>query len=56
VIAASGIGFGLLLILLRVVFGAAWAANGVFTLFAVMFVFIGAQFVGLGHGRHAPSA
>jgi undecaprenyl-phosphate 4-deoxy-4-formamido-L-arabinose transferase len=48
VIAASGIGFGLLLILLRVVFGAAWAGNGVFTLFAVLFVFIGAQFVGLG--------
>lgn len=47
-IAASGIGFGILLFILRAVFGAAWAANGVFTLFALLFVFIGAQFVGLG--------
>ena len=47
-IAASGIGFGVLLFVLRVVFGAAWAGNGVFTLFAVLFVFVGAQFVGLG--------
>jgi undecaprenyl-phosphate 4-deoxy-4-formamido-L-arabinose transferase len=47
-IATSGIGFGILLFILRVVFGADWAANGVFTLFALLFVFIGAQFVGLG--------
>ena len=48
VVAALGIGFGGLLIVLRFVYGAAWAAEGVFTLFAVLFVFIGAQFVGLG--------
>ena len=48
VIAASGIGFGILLIVLRFAYGAMWAAEGVFTLFAVLFVFIGAQFVGLG--------
>jgi undecaprenyl-phosphate 4-deoxy-4-formamido-L-arabinose transferase len=25
-----------------------WAANGVFTLFAILFIFIGAQFIGMG--------
>ncbi len=48
IIALFGIGFGSLLMFLRFVYGAMWAANGVFTLFAVLFVFIGAQFVGLG--------
>ena len=48
VVAAFGIGFGGLLMVLRFVYGAAWAAEGVFTLFAVLFVFIGAQFIGLG--------
>jgi undecaprenyl-phosphate 4-deoxy-4-formamido-L-arabinose transferase len=48
VISLCGICFGVLLMVLRFVYGAAWAAEGVFTLFAVLFVFIGAQFVGLG--------
>ena len=48
VVAACGVGFGLLLMVLRFVYGAVWAAEGVFTLFAVLFVFIGAQFIGLG--------
>ncbi|MCF8107952.1 MAG: glycosyltransferase [Desulfohalobiaceae bacterium] len=48
VISTCGFGFGLLLIVLRFVYGAVWAAEGVFTLFAVLFVFIGAQFLGLG--------
>ncbi|MEJ2689419.1 MAG: glycosyltransferase [Deltaproteobacteria bacterium] len=48
VIAASGVGFGVLLLVLRFVYGAGWAAEGVFTLFAILFVFIGAQFIGLG--------
>jgi len=30
------------------VYGAQWAAEGVFTLFALLFIFIGAQFVGMG--------
>ncbi|PTN31611.1 glycosyltransferase [Desulfonatronum sp. SC1] len=47
-IAASGIGFGLLLMVLRFAYGAQWAGEGVFTLFAILFIFIGAQFVGLG--------
>jgi len=44
----TGLGFGLLLIVLRLVFGAPWAADGVFTLFAVMFVFVGIQFLAFG--------
>jgi len=48
VIALSGISFGVLILMLRFVYGAIWAGNGVFTLFAVLFVFVGAQFVGLG--------
>ena len=47
-ISACGIGFGVLLMALRLVYGAQWAAEGVFTLFAALFVLIGAQFVGLG--------
>lgn len=48
VISVCGIGFGVILMLLRVLYGAEWAAEGVFTLFALLFVFIGAQFIGLG--------
>lgn len=48
IICACSAGFGLLLMVLRFVYGAVWAADGVFTLFAVLFAFIGAQFVGLG--------
>jgi undecaprenyl-phosphate 4-deoxy-4-formamido-L-arabinose transferase len=47
-IAASGIGFGVLLMVLRFAYGAQWAAEGIFTLFAVLFVFIGAQFISMG--------
>jgi undecaprenyl-phosphate 4-deoxy-4-formamido-L-arabinose transferase len=48
VISGLGIGFGLLLLVMRLFYGPEWAAQGVFTLFAVLFIFIGAQFVGLG--------
>jgi undecaprenyl-phosphate 4-deoxy-4-formamido-L-arabinose transferase len=48
IIALSGMAFGFFLLAMRFLMGAAWAAEGVFTLFAVLFVFIGAQFVGLG--------
>ena len=47
-ISLCGITFGALLMVLRIVYGATWAAEGVFTLFALLFVFIGAQFIGLG--------
>jgi len=46
--AAAGFLFALLLILLRVIFGAAWAGHGVFVLFAVLFMFTGVQLVGMG--------
>lgn len=48
IIALFGIGFGSLLMVLRFIYGAMWAAQGVFTLFAILFIFIGAQFIGLG--------
>ncbi|MDZ7696994.1 MAG: glycosyltransferase [Deltaproteobacteria bacterium] len=47
-ISALGVGFGLFLFLMRVIYGPDWAAGGVFTLFAVLFIFIGAQFLGMG--------
>jgi undecaprenyl-phosphate 4-deoxy-4-formamido-L-arabinose transferase len=47
-ISLFGIGFGALLLGLRLIRGAEWAANGIFTLFAVLFFLVGAQFMGLG--------
>ena len=43
-----GIGFGIMLLIMRLIAGPEWAAQGVFTLFAVLFVFIGAQFIAMG--------
>jgi undecaprenyl-phosphate 4-deoxy-4-formamido-L-arabinose transferase len=43
-----GILFGLVLVLARLVFGAHWAVQGVFTLFAILFVFLGLQFFAFG--------
>ena len=48
IISLMGLGFGIFLFLTRLIYGAQWAGEGVFTLFAVLFIFIGAQFVGLG--------
>lgn len=48
VIAVLGFLFAVLLVALRLMFGPAWGAEGVFTLFAVLFMFIGAQFIGMG--------
>ena len=47
-IASLGFALALLLLILRFALGATWAADGVFTLFALLFIFIGAQFVGMG--------
>ena len=33
---------------MRLILGPEWAAEGVFTLFALLFMFVGAQFVGMG--------
>ena len=48
IISAFGVGFGLFLFLMRLIYGAEWAAAGVFTLFAILFIFIGAQFLAMG--------
>jgi undecaprenyl-phosphate 4-deoxy-4-formamido-L-arabinose transferase len=47
-ISATGIGFGMLLLILRLIHGPEWAVSGVFTLFAILFMFIGALFIGMG--------
>jgi undecaprenyl-phosphate 4-deoxy-4-formamido-L-arabinose transferase len=46
--ALLGVGLGVFLLAMRIVEGPQWAAEGVFTLFAVLFVFVGAQFMALG--------
>jgi undecaprenyl-phosphate 4-deoxy-4-formamido-L-arabinose transferase len=43
-----GVCFGIFLAVARLAYGAAWAAQGVFTLFAILFVFVGLQFFALG--------
>ncbi|MCK9363359.1 MAG: glycosyltransferase [Syntrophales bacterium] len=47
-LAFLGVLFGLFLAAARLIYGAHWAAQGVFTLFAIMFVFVGLQFFALG--------
>ena len=46
--ALLGVVFGLVLAVARLSYGATWAAEGVFTLFAVLFLFVGMQFFALG--------
>jgi undecaprenyl-phosphate 4-deoxy-4-formamido-L-arabinose transferase len=46
--ALLGVALGALIVVLRLALGSDWAAEGVFTLFAVLFAFVGAQFVALG--------
>ena len=40
--------FAALLFILRFVYGPGWAAEGVFTIFAVLFIFLGVQLLGMG--------
>lgn len=47
-IAIAGFAFSLLLVVLRLFLGPQWSGDGVFMLFALLFIFIGAQFVGMG--------
>ncbi len=47
-LAIAGTSLGIILFIARFYFGADWAAQGVFTLFAVLFFFIGAQFLAFG--------
>ena len=46
--ALGGAGFGVLLLILRLLHGPDWAAQGVFTIFSPLFIFLGAQFVAMG--------
>lgn len=48
IISLSGFAFSFLLLASRLLFGAAWAAEGVFTIFAVLFIFIGVQLLAMG--------
>ena len=48
VISVGGFGLGLFLLVKRMIYGSAWAAEGVFTLFALLFIFTGTQFIGMG--------
>lgn len=48
VMSVLGVLFGIFLAVARLAYGAIWAAQGVFTLFAILFVFVGMQFFALG--------
>lgn len=48
VVAGLGFLFALVLVVLRLIYGSAWGVEGVFPLFAILFIFVGAQFIGLG--------
>ncbi len=43
-----GVGLGVFLMVMRIIFGSVWAADGMFTLFALLFVFVGSQFIAFG--------
>jgi len=48
VCALAGAAFAVLLLVLRLAYGPTWAAQGVFTIFAVVFLFLGVQLLGMG--------
>ncbi|MDB6061613.1 MAG: glycosyl transferase ArnC [Verrucomicrobiaceae bacterium] len=48
IIATAGTLFAVALLVMRVIYGAAWGVEGVFPLFAILFIFVGAQFMGIG--------
>jgi undecaprenyl-phosphate 4-deoxy-4-formamido-L-arabinose transferase len=43
-----GFGLGIFILIMRFIHGSDWAEGGVFTLFALLFIFIGMQFLGMG--------
>lgn len=47
-LSGAGLALGFLLMVLRLLHGPEWAVQGVFTLFAALFFFVGAQFVAMG--------
>jgi undecaprenyl-phosphate 4-deoxy-4-formamido-L-arabinose transferase len=48
IISSFGLALGIFILIMRFRYGAEWAVGGVFTLFAILFFFIGAQFLGMG--------
>ncbi len=48
IISLMGFGLAIFIMVMRIVHGPEWAVGGVFTLFALLFIFIGAQFIGMG--------
>jgi len=47
-LALSGFAFSLVLLITRIMYGANWAGEGVFTVFAILFIFIGVQLLAMG--------
>jgi len=47
-ISLAGVGLSIFILIMRLIYGSEWAVQGVFTLFAILFIFIGAQFIGMG--------
>jgi len=47
-LAAMGFLFSILLFALRIIYGPDWAAEGVFTVFAILFIFLGVQLLAMG--------
>ncbi len=43
-----GLALAAVILILRLIMGSQWAAEGVFTLFAIVFIFMGGQFIALG--------
>jgi undecaprenyl-phosphate 4-deoxy-4-formamido-L-arabinose transferase len=48
ILSGFGFGLGIYILVMRLMHGPEWAAGGVFTLFALLFIFVGAQFLGMG--------
>jgi undecaprenyl-phosphate 4-deoxy-4-formamido-L-arabinose transferase len=48
ILSVFGFSFGIFILILRLIYGPEWAAAGVFTLFALLFIFVGVQFLGMG--------
>jgi len=47
-ISVTSLLFAIFLLVLRLVYGSQWAAEGIFTLFALLFFMVGAQFMAMG--------
>jgi undecaprenyl-phosphate 4-deoxy-4-formamido-L-arabinose transferase len=48
ILSGFGFGLGIFILIMRLMHGPEWAVGGVFTLFALLFIFMGAQFIGMG--------